>query len=43
VLIKIEDQVDAPTEEIPVVRSKMHDDMTGDETTSPGPGTVRHK
>lgn len=40
VLIKIEEHVDAPTEEIPALRAQMLLDQaaSGDETTSPGAG-----
>jgi PPM family protein phosphatase len=45
VLIKIEEQLDAPTEEIPAARARaLRDESSGgaDETTKPGPG-IRHK
>jgi protein phosphatase len=45
VLIKIEEHVDASTEEIPAARNRgQRDEADGfDETTSPGPAGLRHK
>jgi len=44
VLIKIEDHLDAPTEESPAARAKREATTDpADETTSPGPGGVRSK